>query len=322
MSGARWRNIAFLSVLLLFLVITAGYELSGSAGSDGVSATSQPRPTATTKRSPLTTRGQGVGGATTTALATGTTDGPGSGGGGGSGKPPQTSTTLSSNVKGLAAEAFDTVVMGKVAFNHPTSMRVGEATHIQARIARSAPDDLAEGLAGPGPVVVRGIEVSRYIRVKLLGPAFEITPLSSDDQLLFDKGYTQWEWSVIPKRSGRQYLYLRVTLRLDIPEHGPELVDRTVLNERIPVAVNLPYAIQQFVGANWQWAAGGATPIAVIVALGRYLRRRRDATDAPSSDSRDGQKAAGGPSAEPPASQDLREKPAASPEGDPNTPQL
>jgi hypothetical protein len=252
-------------------------------------------------------------------LATGTTHGSGSGGGG---KPPPTTAAPLPDIKGLAAKAFDTVVMGKVAFNRPTSMRVGEATHIQARIARTAPDDLAEGLGGPGPVVVRGIEVSRYIRVKLLGPAFEITPLSSEDQLLFDEGYTQWEWSVIPKRSGRQYLYLRITLRLDIPEHGPELVDRTVLNERIPVAVNLPYAIQKFVAANWQWAAGGATPIAVIVGLGRYLRRRRDTTDARSSDGADGQKAAGGPSAEPPASQEFRERPTASPEGDTNSSQL
>ena len=91
------------------------------------------------------------------------------------------------------------------------------------------------------------------------------------------------------------------------------------LNERIPVAVNVPYAIQQFVAANWQWAAGGATPIAVIVGLSRNLRRRRDTTDARSSDGADGQKAAGGPSPEPSASQELRERPAAPPEGETNT---
>jgi hypothetical protein len=311
MSGARWRKIGFVSILLLLLVITVSYGRFGSTRRFGVSATSRPHATVTSRRAPSTTGGEGAGGATTTALATGTTDRQEP-----QGQVPPTTAAPPSNVKGLAAKAFDTVVMGKVAFNRPASMRVGEVTQIQARIARTAPDDLAEGLPGPGPVVVRGIEVSRYIRVKLLGPAFDITPLSSDDQLLFDEGYTQWEWSVIPKRSGRQYLYLRITLRLDIPKHGPELVDRAVLNEPIPVAVNVPYAVQQFVAGNWQWAAGGATPIAVIVGVGRYLRRRRDTTDARSSTGPDGQKAAGGPSAEPPASQELRERSAASPERD------
>jgi len=183
------------------------------------------------------------------------------------------------NLRGLAARAFDQVVRGKIAFNQPTSMRVGEAAHIEARIARTSAEELTEGFSGSGAVHVKDVEVSPFLRVALLGNAFEIEPLSTEDQLLLDGGYTQWQWSVVPKHSGTQYLFLRVTLRLEIPNHGTEFLDRIVLTQPIQVAVNPIFMVKQFASANWQWVFGTATPAAAVVGIVSYVRRRRRTAD-------------------------------------------
>jgi hypothetical protein len=179
-------------------------------------------------------------------------------------------------LQGLAARAFDRIVMGKISFNHPTSMRIGDATRIQARIAKTPTKELTEGFAGPGPIKLEGIAVSTLVRVTLLGDAFHIEALSTADQPVLSTGYTQWEWSVTPRRTGMQSLYLRVTLRLQIPNHGTEFLDRVVYSEPIRVAVNPIYAVTQFTGDNWQWMLGTTAPVAALAGLVRgYIRRRR-----------------------------------------------
>jgi hypothetical protein len=191
-------------------------------------------------------------------------------------------------VQGLAARAFDRIVRGKISFNHPSSMRIGDTVRIQARIAKTPTKDFAQGFAGPGPIKVEGIEVSTLVRVALIGDAFQIEPLSTADQPVLNTGYTQWDWSVTPKRSGIQSLYLRVTLRLQIPNHGTEFLDRVVFSETIRVAVNPLYAMKQFTATYWQWFVG-APPVAALVGyLQRYIRRRRRAESHEGARSRQG----------------------------------
>jgi hypothetical protein len=147
-------------------------------------------------------------------------------------RPPSVlDLSTDAGVQGLAAQAFDRVVMGKIAFSRPVSMRLGNAAKIQARISKVSSEELTEGLEGKGRIELKDIQVSTLVRVVLLGDAFHVESLSTQDQPILGSGYTQWEWSVTPRRSGTQFLYLRVTLRLEIPNHGTEFLDRTVLTE-------------------------------------------------------------------------------------------
>lgn len=178
-------------------------------------------------------------------------------------------------LKGLAAQAFDKIVVGKIAFNRPDSMRVGNVARMQVRIAKTATCDLVRNFVGPGEVQLKDVEVSTLLRVALIGEDFHIEALSTQDQPVLDRGFTQWDWNVTPEASGVHYLYVRVTLRLKIPNSGTEFLDRTVLTEPIRVAVNPLYSAKRFASANWQWAVGGLTPTAAVIGLWGLIRTRR-----------------------------------------------
>ena len=184
----------------------------------------------------------------------------------------------------LAAEVFDEIVIGKIAFNAPDRMRVGDDTRIQVRIGKTETCDLVRGFEGPGAIKVKDVQVGTLLRVVLFGNEFNIKPLSTQDQPVLDRGYTQWEWSVTPQKSGIHTLYIRVTLRIKIPNQDTEYLDRPVLSEPITVDVNPLFTARKFVEANWQWAAGSLTPAAIGAAVWQYVRRRRSQQASSTSD--------------------------------------
>jgi hypothetical protein len=46
--------------------------------------------------------------------------------------------------------------------------------------------------------------------------------LSNEEQIVAGEGFTQWEWDVVPLKSGIQYLILCVTVRLKLPNGAEE----------------------------------------------------------------------------------------------------
>jgi hypothetical protein len=126
-------------------------------------------------------------------------------------------------------------------------MKVGRTERIEIRLSRDLAARLTEGLRGRGAPQIEVIEIGDLMRVRLLGEHFAITALSSEDQLVRDIGFTQWDFDVVPRRSGRRVLRLAVTLRLK-REDTQELCDLPALEREIAVHV-APFTQLRFLHA-------------------------------------------------------------------------
>lgn len=163
---------------------------------------------------------------------------------------------------------------GMLVFNPAERMKVGRRERLEIRLSRDLAAAVTEGLRGRGAPRVEAIEIGERARVRLQGDDFAISALSSEDQLVRDVGFTQWDFDVIPLRSGRRMLRLVVTLRLK-RENSQELCDLPALEREIVVRVAPVHAIAFFTRTHWKWfVASVAIPLVAWLATGADLTAR------------------------------------------------
>ena len=80
--------------------------------------------------------------------------------------------------------------------------------------------------------------------VKLIGENYNIKPLSERYQIIRNDQPAIWEWDVIPLKTGKQSLKFLVTLKIDIPEHGEEIVNYPIIKEEIIIHNNPLYVLE------------------------------------------------------------------------------
>ena len=173
---------------------------------------------------------------------------------------------------------------GVIVFNKPESLRVGDPERVVVRIATDELEEIYEDFEGAGEVKEQPIPVSRVMRVTFLADAttFTVNSLSSEDQLVLDQAFTQWEWVITPKRPGSHTLTIRASVLLVDPSHGEKPIDRTVLTERVRVDINPAYSVREFASSNWQWL-WTVVVIPVGAAVLRAQRRRSVANETPAN---------------------------------------
>jgi len=175
----------------------------------------------------------------------------------------------------LVAEEFRRLAIGSVLFNPPQQMRVGARDRVEVRISLEPPTaQLLEGLKGHGVPQTESIKVGTFMKARLLGDAFDVRALSSEEQVVTKHHHAQWEWDVTALHHGTHMLSLAVTVRLKIPSVGEELMDHPVLDRSIKVRVNPGYAIIRFVRAYWQWILGTIIGSGIIGWLWQTLIHR------------------------------------------------
>jgi hypothetical protein len=170
---------------------------------------------------------------------------------------------------------------GRVLYNPPNEMRLGQAEVVEVRITRDEVTDLTEGLAGSGEPVQEQLPVADAMVVELLGPDFDIDPLSPERQLVGGQPFNEWAWRIKPQRAGTTFLRLNVSIEIPKTEKL-EGLSPIVLSREIHVDVDPVYAVSQFLGRNWQ-----ALLMAAIAAAGLLFgsgilasRRKRSRADA------------------------------------------
>jgi hypothetical protein len=127
---------------------------------------------------------------------------------------------------------------GHVVYNPPEEMQVGERERVEVRIAQGVTETLAaESLQGRGEPVVEAIPVSAFMKVRLTGDAFAITPLSSEEQFLVADTFTEWAWDVVPEEAGDQSLTLLITARVLVAGYPAEQRDLRIIERAIDVRV-------------------------------------------------------------------------------------
>ena len=180
-------------------------------------------------------------------------------------------TPVVSDPRILVQNELNTLTQGLLAFNPPTTMTVGEVARVEVRI-QSGPLSvtttrvLTEGLPGTGIATVEPISTYTFMKARLIGDSFDITPLTEAEQIVSGDGYTQWSWDVLPKEAGSRTLNLIVSVRIKIPGYADETKDFPVKAKAINVQVNFPYSAGQFIAGNWPLlAAIILLPLAVLV---------------------------------------------------------
>lgn len=190
--------------------------------------------------------------------------------------PPQAPTP--EDVARIVKEELEKLHLGQVVFNSPEEMRVGIRERIEVRISQQEfIEGLTEGLKGRGTPIIEQISVGTFMKVRLTGDDFDIKALSHPEQVIMPGEFTQWDWDVVPLKSGSHVLHLCITTRILIPGYGEEKRDYPVMEKDINVEVNLQYSIIHFIKSYWQWIVSTVmVPIAggIIAAMAR--RRRAD----------------------------------------------
>lgn len=161
---------------------------------------------------------------------------------------------------------------GNLAYDTPEKMKTGSAARITARIGsnRISPEALESGMAaGKGNrIETEATPVSARMKMTLKSADFEITPLSSEEQIVGGDLPTEWEWDVVPKHAGTLRLHLAAIVELKNISRDYTTVDRD-----ISVQVDLVDAVSKFAEANTVWVLG--TLGAGLAGLWAWWKRRR-----------------------------------------------
>ena len=188
-------------------------------------------------------------------------------------------STALTNWGAIVREELARLPVGRILFNPPADMKVGRTERIEVRIAQDEATNLTEGLKGRGAPDIEPIKVSTFMKARLVGDSFAITPINEAEQLVAGDTFTEWAWDVTPLRGGDQKLNLIVTVRLQLPSVGEETRDYPVIDRSVHVQVDPVFAARRFVDDNWQWLISVlAIPIAGWV-IKEIIDRRRTARD-------------------------------------------
>jgi hypothetical protein len=167
--------------------------------------------------------------------------------------------------------ALGDLVVGRVAFNTPERMQLGESRTI-ALIASPELDattlstELRNRVGGADPIAVEMLQIAPLMEAQLEGaPAFEITALTPTRQPVSRASPTEWRWTVRAAQTGTHTLHLAINAIIIVAgERYPRSLD--VLNRDIEVDITAAQRVGRFVENNWQWLLG-----TVVFPLGIWL---------------------------------------------------
>jgi hypothetical protein len=197
----------------------------------------------------------------------------------------------------LVNEELDRLTTGVIFYNPPKDMTVAQQERIDVRISSNTLFTSTEGFKGSGAVQTETLPVATFMKVNLRGECFDITALSSEEQVIPADSHADWAWDVTPTEKGLQTLSLVVTARIKLPGYSDEQKDLQVIERDINVRVNPAYALRTFFDKNRDWVY----PVVVIpLVLGAwgFLQQRYTnykAQHAPPQTEKHGAKTEGAP---------------------------
>jgi hypothetical protein len=177
----------------------------------------------------------------------------------------------------LLEQSLAKLKKGNLAYSTPEVMKTGHTAHVTARIGseKVSVQTLESGLptdqgAKTGTAVT---PVSTKMKVALKGADFDITPLSSEEQIVAGDVPTQWEWDIAPKHSGKLRLHLAAIVELNNLSRDFTTVDRDIAVQVDPVDM-----AEAFGEKNLIWILGA---LGTAIAGGWAWWKRRKKPEAP-----------------------------------------
>ncbi|MBV6626536.1 MAG: hypothetical protein KI793_26975 [Rivularia sp. (in: Bacteria)] len=169
-------------------------------------------------------------------------------------------------------KVFTELRVGQIGFKTPTQMKVDEAELVEVHLSDDLQRDLKLELGDKAEVAQT--KVSDFVKARLDGINFDIESLNEENRVIFDGNLVKWRWSVTPRKSGEQKLFLTVYARVKLSDESEELVDLKTFQRKIKVTVSKSSWFKQ----NWisvieiAIALGGAGFFAFIIAKWKAVK--------------------------------------------------
>ncbi len=160
----------------------------------------------------------------------------------------------------------ETLATGKLLIDVSQKMQVGVSENVNIRIAEAASQKFLYGVLNSQEAKIENIRTSRSMAVSLRGEDFRIQSLSDAEQII-EENYTQWQYKVVPLKSGNPKLLVVITIRFENEETRRTL---PVVEQAVIVRSNMIYSIKAFVLQYWQWLIASA----IIPIVGLLLTKR------------------------------------------------
>jgi len=177
----------------------------------------------------------------------------------------------------LVHSAFAALVRpGRLLFNPPDRMKLGQTERVEVRLARTLELDaeILQNLGGQGNPQLEEIPTAPRMAVTLQGDGFRIKAYSDEVQAVTKDDITIWQFDICAIKQGQQRLVICVSLRIPVPGQPLEHKSIPVREATINVQVGMPALVGHFVSGNWQWFIGTAIALAaVLVAVLVHLAR-------------------------------------------------
>jgi hypothetical protein len=184
-------------------------------------------------------------------------------------RPPQTDQQTDDE---RLAQSLASLKQGNLVYNTPQKMKSSQTAHITARIGSDqvSAGDLQSSLPATAgtTTATAATPITTKMKMSLKSADFDITPLSSEEQIVSGAIPTTWEWDVVPKHSGTLRLHLAATVELNNLSRDFAAIDREISVQVDPVA-----ATENFVGKNLVWVLGGCGT--GLVALWGWWKKRK-----------------------------------------------
>lgn len=156
------------------------------------------------------------------------------------------------------AQSIDTNT-GWIAYSVPEKAKVAKSFSVKVRISKKSngqnkavlilgQEDPINNSEYPSIATIEDIRVFGQMSAELRADTewFTIVPLSTTTQDIDSLSYTEWEWSVTPKKSGQSPLKLVIKIK----ELNKDIV---VFNKTIGIKSNVGQGVESFFSKYWQW---------------------------------------------------------------------
>jgi hypothetical protein len=164
--------------------------------------------------------------------------------------------------------------LSSIAFNTPEKIPYGEPSYIQFLMDPSlGKKELAKKIKEKGPVETASISITREMEVTLTGEDFNITPISETKQMVLSSETTEWKWSIIPQRPGKNRVHLVVNSIITID--GKEMRRSRSFDRYIEIEVTGMQRTVIFLEDNWYFFAIGSVPLVLFPFRSSRLWRNR-----------------------------------------------
>ncbi len=150
-------------------------------------------------------------------------------------------------------KALKEMPWGNVAFNSPRLLGYGETKVVQLLLSGNKTDDqLLSLIEEDGNKETYYIKFNNDMQARLVGTAFEVTPITHERQAVSATGVAEWKWQIKAKELGEQKLFLTLNSHIEIngldAKHTVSTLDKT-----INIEVVWPQSVKYFLWNYWQW---------------------------------------------------------------------